>query len=630
MGVVFLARDVSLERPVAIKLLPPHLADDDGMRARFVREARTSAKLSHPNIVPIHSVEEHGGVVFFVMGFVDGETLAQRVRRAGPLSARDGAKLLQEIAWALAYAHSAGVVHRDVKPDNVLIERATGRAMLTDFGIARVADGSSLTGVGEVIGTAQYVSPEQASGSAVDGRSDLYSLGVTAFYALSGRLPFQSPTLIGMLGMHLTQPAPPLASVRDGLPPKLAGAVDRCLLKDPADRFQSGEQLADAIADARGADVEVPPVIRAFLRDRARTLAELVAYYAAALYLGAFGHVRGNQVAIPLGILAVGSVVRLLNTARKVLTAGLGFDDVRKALLADAARELEERGLTPPTAADERYVKRQGAIRGASLVVTVLGVVALRAAGVSISWRETGWVTWRFWSGLSKGASEPLAFTGFAMVIAGVVALTGNLIATASRMSRTKFTSSFRVLVAGLWLGALGKSFFTVAGIGLMKARHSRTEAPVDAMAHTEVLLAKAADDLIAALPATDQAQLEAGREVIESLRAHIARLRAREEQLGAALAEVGPLALARAPAMAGANVALVARRDSLANELEQAQRDVAARRASAVVALENIRLQLIRLRAGVGSLSDLTADLNAARDIERQISAMVEVNAIA
>ena len=619
MGVVFLARDVSLERPVAIKLLPPHLADDDGMRARFVREARTSAKLSHPNIVPIHSVEEHGGVVFFVMGFVDGETLAQRVRRAGPLSARDGAKLLQEIAWALAYAHSAGVVHRDVKPDNVLIERATGRAMLTDFGIARVADGSSLTGVGEVIGTAQYVSPEQASGSAVDGRSDLYSLGVTAFYALSGRLPFQSPNLIGMLGMHLTQPAPPLASVRDGLPPKLAGAVDRCLLKDPADRFQSGEQLADAIADARGADVEVPPVIRAFLRDRARMLAELFAYYVAALYLGGFGHVQGNQLALPLGVLAAFSVLRLLSTAREVLTAGMSFEDVRKALLADAARELEERGLTHPTAADERYVKRQGAIRGASLVVTILGMVALRAAGVSM-----------FWSGLSKGASEPLAFTGFAMVIAGVVALSGNLITTGSRTSRAKFASGFGVLVAGLWLGALGKSFFTVAGIGLMKARHSRTEAPVDAMAHTEVLLAKAADDLIAALPATDQAQLGAGREVIESLRAHIARLRAREEQLGAALAEVGPLALARAPAMAGANVALVARRDSLANELEQAQRGVAARRASAVVALENIRLQLIRLRAGVGSLSDLTADLNAARDIERQISAMVEVNAIA
>ena len=141
MGIVVLAHDVALERPVAIKLLPPQLASDDRMRSRFVREARTAARLSHPNIVPIHSVEEHADAVFFVMGFVDGGTLSARIHGAGPLAPRDGAALIQELAWALAYAHSAGVIHRDVKPDNVLIDRASGRAMLTDFGIARAGDG---------------------------------------------------------------------------------------------------------------------------------------------------------------------------------------------------------------------------------------------------------------------------------------------------------------------------------------------------------------------------------------------------------------------------------------------------------------------------------------------------------
>src|SRR6266446_2185218 len=136
MGIVLLARDVALERPVAIKLLPPHLATRPDERERFLEEARTAAGLAHPNIVPIHLVEARGELVLFVMGFVDGETLRDRVERAGPLSPRLALKLLQEVAWALGYAHQRGVIHRDVKPDNILIERATDRALVTDFGIA--------------------------------------------------------------------------------------------------------------------------------------------------------------------------------------------------------------------------------------------------------------------------------------------------------------------------------------------------------------------------------------------------------------------------------------------------------------------------------------------------------------
>jgi len=251
MGVVFLARDVALDRLVAIKLQPPAQATLPDLRERFLREARTSAKLSHPNIVPIFAVEEIGGFVFFVMGYVEGETLGDRVRKRGHLPPPAAARMLQEVAWALAYAHLRGVVHRDVKPDNILLEKDTGRALVTDFGIAHAGQPSGLTGVGEILGTAQYMSPEQACGEPVDGRSDLYSLGVVGFYALSGKLPFEAPDTAALLAMQITRPAPPLATIAPGIPGRLAQAIDRCLAKSPADRFPSGEALEIGRASCR-------------------------------------------------------------------------------------------------------------------------------------------------------------------------------------------------------------------------------------------------------------------------------------------------------------------------------------------------------------------------------------------
>src|SRR5439155_16773390 len=178
MGVVYLAREVRLDRPVAIKLLPPGMARDGTLRERFLREARTAAKLSHPHIIPIFTVDEVGDFVFFAMAYVDGETLTERVRRRGPLPPSEAARVLREVAWALAYAHSQGLVHRDVKADNIMLETATGRALVADFGIAGlVRDAAALAG-GEVIGTPEFMSPEQALGEPVDARSDLYALGV--------------------------------------------------------------------------------------------------------------------------------------------------------------------------------------------------------------------------------------------------------------------------------------------------------------------------------------------------------------------------------------------------------------------------------------------------------------------
>ncbi len=195
MGIVYLAREVRLDRLVAIKLLPPHLAAHAPLRERFLREARTAARLSQPNIVQIFSVDEVGGFVFFVMAYVNGETLAHRVATRGALAPAEAARILREVAWALAYAHAQGVVHRDVKPENILLEQGMGRALVADFGIARLAHASGKTGVGEVLGTPEFMSPEQIAGESVDGRSDLYSLGAVGYYALSGRPPFEGGAL---------------------------------------------------------------------------------------------------------------------------------------------------------------------------------------------------------------------------------------------------------------------------------------------------------------------------------------------------------------------------------------------------------------------------------------------------
>ena len=213
MGIVYLARDVHLDRDVAIKVLPAQLAESGAFRERFLREARTAAGLSHPHIVPIHQVGERGGFVFFVMSYVEGETLGERLRTRGPLPPAEAARVLREVAWALAYAHGRGIVHRDVKPDNILLEAGTGRALVSDFGIASGGGAAGPdTDPGRRMGTAHFMSPEQAAGLPVDGRSDLYGLGVVGYLAVSGRLPFESATA------SLTQKAAGLGPVRVDLP----------------------------------------------------------------------------------------------------------------------------------------------------------------------------------------------------------------------------------------------------------------------------------------------------------------------------------------------------------------------------------------------------------------------------
>ncbi len=252
MGIVYLARDLRLDRPVAIKTLPPHLAGDLAIRERFLREARTAAKLSHPNIVPIYRADEIDGHVFFAMGYVDGASIADLVRDRTHIDPRDVLRHLRDVASALGYANAHGVVYRDVKAENILIERATGRAMVTDFGIARLAESAPLTATGQVLGTVYYMSPEQVEGTPLDGRSDLYSLGVVGFYELTGRFPFDSSIASAVLVAHVNKAPPAVLAVSPSAPRALAEIIDRCLAKDAAERFASGDEMADALGRIEG------------------------------------------------------------------------------------------------------------------------------------------------------------------------------------------------------------------------------------------------------------------------------------------------------------------------------------------------------------------------------------------
>jgi serine/threonine-protein kinase len=249
MAVVYAAEDVRLQRNVALKVLPPDLAFRSDVRERFVREAQTAARLNHPNIVPIYAVHEQAGMVCFAMSLVTGESLAALIGRDTHPAAERIAAILEQVADALAYAHASGVVHRDIKPDNILLDRESGRAMVTDFGIARAAEsGSRLTQTGIAVGTPAFMSPEQATGEKdVDGRSDVYSLGVVGYLLLAGRLPFQAASTPAMLLAHVSETPPPIGTLRPNAPRALVDILERALAKRPADRWESAMAMRDAL-----------------------------------------------------------------------------------------------------------------------------------------------------------------------------------------------------------------------------------------------------------------------------------------------------------------------------------------------------------------------------------------------
>lgn len=538
MGIVYLARDLSLDRPVAIKLLPPSLASVPKHRERFLREARTAARLSHPNIVPIHSVEEHGDFVLFVMGYVDGETLAERIARRGPLAPEAAARMLQEVAWALAYAHQHGVIHRDIKPDNILLERAGGRALVSDFGIAHVETAGAEAGAVEIMGTVRYMSPEQRSGQPVDRRSDVYSLGVTASRALEGR---------------------------GDVPLKLAAIVERCMAAAPDSRYPDAETLAAALDGALARRSAVPEQVARFV-DALKTLRlEVASYLAIVLVLGAETLVLMNwggplfinifvYSVLIMVLLFAGRGSQLVGRGRKLLAEGYGMGDVRAALLRP--EEL-------PDEHEEEPVRLMLKIRG---VRRTLRWTTKAAVSALVLWAWVAALTW--WSGRERGPLVDGVL--FALFTVGPVVMIRGALNQILRPGLKGWWSRF-------WWRVLEKKLLWMAG-----ARGKSAQRAVGGEA-TEVALAAGANELFLAMPRDIQSRFAEVPRVVERLEAQARRLR-----------------------------------DSGADPDGD-------RLASTLAAIEHLRLDLLRLKAGAGTQADLTADLEAARQVGERIEGLLD-----
>ena len=339
MAVVFRATDRRLRREVAIKVLPPELGYSPDLRTRFVREAQTAAQLSHPNIVQIFDVGESDELVWFVMALVEGETVRAKVEREGPQPISLVRKVLEEVAQALAYSHARGVVHRDIKPDNILIESVSRRAMVTDFGIAKALHQTEteVTNPGEIVGTTRYMAPEQALAEAVDGRADIYALGLVGYFMLSGTHALQGTTLQGIIAQHLRGARVELDGLKRRLPVPLITALDRSLQPAPADRFARAEEFAAALRQMGGELPDTPAAVRKLLRESERFFFTVIV---GSLAIGLIGVER-----IPLAlILIVGGLVagQFAMAVEQAVRRGVGWSAIRRALYVEQAGRVEE------------------------------------------------------------------------------------------------------------------------------------------------------------------------------------------------------------------------------------------------------------------------------------------------
>jgi serine/threonine protein kinase len=282
MSRVFVAEELALGRTVVLKVLPPELAAVLSAD-RFQREVRVGAALQHPHIVPLLAAGRVEDILYYTMPFVEGESLRARLSREGELPVEEAVRLLREVTDALAYAHHKGIVHRDIKPDNILLSH--GYAVVTDFGIAKALTEAGrsvdITGTGVRIGTPTYMAPEQATGDPVDCRADLYSLGVLAYELLAGEPPFHGATTQALLAAQLTRAERPLNAARPAVPPELADLVHRCLEKHPADRFQKAEELRAAL-DLVVLATSVSPLAAPAVTSHQWALPQVLGYFALA------------------------------------------------------------------------------------------------------------------------------------------------------------------------------------------------------------------------------------------------------------------------------------------------------------------------------------------------------------
>jgi len=590
MGSVWLARDLRLDRPVALKLLHPHLAADPVACTRFLHEARTAARLAHPHIVPVYAVEAHGGTAFLVMAVVDGETLGQRVRRRGPLAAAEVERLVREIGWALGYAHSLGIVHRDITPENILIERDTGRALLADFGLARLAlaaDGSTTQG------TPGYVAPEVIRGGDCAAGSDLYALGACAWFALAGTPPFPGDSASEILAKHLVQPLPPLPVIAGGASRRLTDAVRACLAKDPDARPHDIATLLGML-DRAAPVVAIAPALQEWFTRWARIrpgyaivapvlglqLWILVAAYfdtgGQALRIAATLSGVVTLAVLPLG----GQLIAEMVALRRLASRGFGIADIRTAWdhWTAALREEHSRETLPPLAG--RVVFDLTVIGFVTIAIgLVVAATILPRVVPPTELPYTLFALLKYASWIFLGSAAGL---GIGFLAPGV---------------RLKPDGSVRRLAARLWRGPIGGGLARVAALGASRAL------PPSSTVHrnTELVLGLAIETLWRALPAEERqphgdvpgvaATLQHGAEELRSLRTAVLEAR---DRLLPDHGEWGRL-------------------DATAGDLE-------ARHRVTVTRLETLRLQLLRAVSLRAVTTDLREEIAAAREAERAL----------
>ena len=604
MGVVLLARDLSLERPVALKLLPALMAAQPVLRERFLREARTAAGLSHPHIVPIHAVEAHEAIVFIAMAYVDGETLADRVRRTGPLPPHEVARILREVAWALAYAHGRGIVHRDIKPDNILIERGSGRALVTDFGIARARNGSDvanrLTLEGQLLGTAAFMSPEQGADEPIDGRSDLYALGGVGYFALVGRAPFEATTLEAMLVARYTRAAPPVASARPDVPPALAAAIDRCLAREPHDRYPSAEMVAEALSESTGITgtqyIALP--VRSFLRaaEQSVWLATLIVVFTLIYGLPGTRNILALVAGIAFGVAVLS--IDLVRRARELQGEGFGAADVRRGFEVERQTHAEElRQLFDA----RRTAARRRTRRRAWTTLAVGTVLRLAAQFVFLPHAQQAPPT--------PAQIVVLVLLDLVNTVSLVIALT-----TSPRTERRAFR-----IAAWVWQSRFAVGFFRVSALGRGQSAARPSAAGGGA---SELRLA----DLTPPAVTSRFPELPAMLRRVEKSQA---AMRLREFEVARALADAGGAPLTKhldgtstsGKVTSGVEGAtnqdtLEVRRNALLDEMRETLERTRTRRATLAAALENVRIQLLRIGAGMGSPDDMREEVAVLREL--------------
>lgn len=576
MGIVYLARDVLLERPVAIKLLAPALACRDDMRRRFLREARLAAQCFHPNIVPIHEVAEDGDLAWFVMGYVQGETLADRLRRAGTLSGDAVRRIGREIGWALAYAHERGVVHRDVKPENILLEQGTDRALIADFGIAvaTVSTGIHTSG-DDVAGTMRFMPPEQAMGERVDGRADLYALGVTLHLAATGRHPYGDLGGLALVARGSTLAAPAVAQMAPHLPASLADAIDQCLALRPEERYDSAAAFVAALERSPEGG-ELPVDARAVRVGISGTMA--LADWTVALAYAGFFLVVGEESRSLGRVLMVGIVQSVLTFAgaATLLRAGETLLAARRALRIGVSPDDVATALAPAPVAP---LTRVGPVKG----------MAMLMAGSSLA--------------LAQAQVDLLQLPTAIELAGNVLTWLAPPILIQRALTGVRHDSGF----AG-WLYAFVRKPLAGRVVGWLGGRRGAAQprvAPADAP--TEVLLGRAADEIFARLPEAAQRELSQLPATALALAGEAARLRERLHEISGALrAHRIERDTDQAPVAA-----------------LQAERGAAqGRLATTVAALESIRLELLRLEAGQSLPGSLTEQLERVRDIQRRVDA--------